>query len=188
MAFNLAITFWLADLAFDMSPELYGCIPLPFVTSKRVRSTCTCDTAQMSGTVALPRPHALEIVSGSGLSADQVAEAMQRHIGSQQQALATSIEPDMYAAIRKVLPGVKYHARAKMLIAKNQDSPAAKSQRLPGSVVVVSSGPADLAVADQCRIAAEHLGCYVMSKVDMTVANMRHVMQNMQGELHCKPY
>jgi NCAIR mutase (PurE)-related protein len=40
-----------------------------------------------------------------------------------------------------------------------------KVERLPGTVAVVSGGAADQPVADECRIVAEHLGCFAFKMV-----------------------
>ncbi|KAF6266687.1 hypothetical protein COO60DRAFT_1623461 [Scenedesmus sp. NREL 46B-D3] len=61
------------------------------------------------------------------------------------------------------------------------DSPAPKQQRLPGSVCVISAGPEDQAAADQVKVAAEHLGCYVMSKQNLSTSNMPQLMEQMQA-------
>lgn len=110
--------------------------------------------------------------------ANDVAAQLEQH----PQALVSGVEPDMYASLRKLVPGVQYHARAKMLIIKPQDSPAPKQQRLPGSVCVISAGPEDQAAADQVKVAAEHMGCYVMSKQNISTRNMPQLMEQMQGE------
>jgi NCAIR mutase (PurE)-related protein len=106
------------------------------------------------------------------------------------QAVVSGVEPDMYASLRKLVPGVQYHARAKMLIIKPQDSAAPKQQRLPGSVCVISAGPEDQAAADQVKVAAEHMGCYVMNKQNLTTRNMPQLMEQMQGEasIHLATY
>lgn len=127
------------------------------------------------------RPGFSPIISSTSRSADDIAAELTTTLEQYPQALVSGVEPDMYAALRKLVPGVQYQARAKMLIVKPQDSPVPKQQRLPGSVCVISAGPADQAAADQVKVAAEHLGCYVMSKI-VTTRDMPHLMDQVQGE------
>ncbi|WIA29120.1 hypothetical protein OEZ86_011631 [Tetradesmus obliquus] len=121
------------------------------------------------------------IISSTARSADDVANDVAAQLEQHPQALVSGVEPDMYASLRKLVPGVQYHARAKMLIIKPQDSPAPKQQRLPGSVCVISAGPEDQAAADQVKVAAEHMGCYVMSKQNISTRNMPQLMEQMQA-------
>eukprot|EP00882_Tetradesmus_deserticola_P000945 GHRQ01001025.1.p1 GENE.GHRQ01001025.1~~GHRQ01001025.1.p1 ORF type:complete len:329 (+),score=104.63 GHRQ01001025.1:182-1168(+) len=121
------------------------------------------------------------IISSAARSADDVASEVAAQLEQHPQALVSGVEPDMYASLRKLVPGVQYHGRAKMLIIKPQDSPAPKQQRLPGSVCVISAGPEDQAAADQVKVAAEHMGCYVMSKQNLSTRNMPQLMEQLQA-------
>jgi hypothetical protein len=47
----------------------------------------------------------VQVVFGPGKSPDQIATMMQSIITRQRVALATRIDPDMYAAVRKIVPG-----------------------------------------------------------------------------------
>lgn len=91
----------------------------------------------------------------------------------------------MYAALRKLLNGVQYHARAKMLIIKprQEDRQVAvpKQRRLPGMVCVVSAGPEDQAAADQVKLLAEHLGCFVTTKSQLTTRDLPGLMDKLPG-------
>jgi len=99
--------------------------------------------------------------------------------------LAQCVEPEMYAALRKLLNGVQYHARAKMLIIKprQEDRQVAvpKQRRLPGMVCVVSAGPEDQAAADQVKLLAEHLGCFVITKSQLTIRDLPGLMDKLPG-------
>lgn len=93
----------------------------------------------------------------------------------------------MYAALRKVLSGVQYHARAKMLIIKpkqedRQGPPVPKQRRLPGMLCVVSAGPEDQAAADQVELVAEHMGCFVTTKSQMSIRDLQGLMDKLPGE------
>jgi NCAIR mutase (PurE)-related protein len=92
----------------------------------------------------------------------------------------------MYAALRKVLTGVQYHARAKMLIIKPKQEdrtgpPVPKQRRLPGMLCVVSAGPEDQAAADQVKLVAEHMGCFVTTKSQMSIRDLQGLMDKLPG-------
>lgn len=93
----------------------------------------------------------------------------------------------MYAALRKIVTGddmkVQYQARAKMLVVKPQEPTLPKHQRLPGTVFVVSAGPEDQVAADQVKIAAEHFGCYVIAKQQLSTRDVGKLMEQAQGGL-----
>ena len=67
-----------------------------------------------------------------------------------------------------------------MLLYRNTDVP--KPKKLPGTVAVVTSGPADQSLADQVKLAAEHLGCYVLTKGPLTTRDLPHLMSQLPGE------
>lgn len=113
-----------------------------------------------------------EVVFGPGKSPDQIATMLEAITTRQRMALATRIEPEMYSAVRKILPGVEYNVRARILTLR---SPIAdtlpRQERLPGTVAVVSGGTPDQAVAEECRLLAEHLGAFCMRLPDVGLGN-----------------
>jgi hypothetical protein len=93
----------------------------------------------------------------------------------------------MYACLRKLLSGVQYHARAKMLIVKpkqedRQGPLPPKQRRLPGMMCVVSAGPEDQAAADQVKLVAEHMGCFVTTKAHFNIRDLQGLMDKLPGE------
>lgn len=100
------------------------------------------------------------------------------------------VEPEMYAALRKTLnAGVQYQARARVAVVKpkpDDDAPApAKQRRLPGMVCVVSAGPEDQAAADQVKLLAEHLGCFVTTKAQLSIRNLPGLLDHLPGRGGC---
>lgn len=98
----------------------------------------------------------------------------------------------MYASLRKLLSGVQYHARAKMLIIKpkqedRQGPPPPKQRRLPGMLCVVSAGPEDQAAVDQVKLLAEHLGCFVTTKNQCSIRDLQGLMDKLPGEVQALP-
>eukprot|EP00879_Flechtneria_rotunda_P007196 GHRR01007551.1.p2 GENE.GHRR01007551.1~~GHRR01007551.1.p2 ORF type:complete len:240 (+),score=116.60 GHRR01007551.1:677-1396(+) len=83
--------------------------------------------------------------------------------------------------MRKALEfaSIQYHARAKMLICKAEGSTVSKQQKLPGTVCIVSAGPEDQPAADQLKLAAEHLGAYVISKPNISIRQLSNLMEQL---------
>lgn len=123
------------------------------------------------------------ILSATARTAEQVAVEVEQQLQLFPQSLVQCVEPEMYAALRKLLNGVQYHARAKMLIIKprQEDRQVAvpKQRRLPGMVCVVSAGPEDQAAADQVKLLAEHLGCFVITKSQLTIRDLPGLMDKL---------
>jgi hypothetical protein len=101
------------------------------------------------------------VVWAPGKQPEQIAQIMGALAATQHAVLATRVEPETYAAVRRHLPGVEYHGAARTLTLRSEGSDAPRTPRLPGSVAVVTAGTADLAVAEECRVVAEHMGAYV---------------------------
>lgn len=100
---------------------------------------------------------------------------MRQHLDDlQHQAIATHIEPKMYAQVRQLLPGVKYHAGAKCLMIKSEDGAL---QRLPGTVgLVAAAGSLDSPAVDLTKLLLQHLGAFVIAKNDLSAANMQSLI------------
>lgn len=130
--------------------------------------------------VALP-----PVISANCRSADDVASELQHQLQQHPQALVKDVEPDMYSSLRKVASTmelkVQYQARAKMLVVKPLDAVLPGRQRLPGIVFVVSAGPEDQMAVDQVMVAAEHMGCYVISKPNFSTREMARLMEQAEG-------
>mmetsp|Transcript_23590 Transcript_23590/g.51763 ORF Transcript_23590/g.51763 Transcript_23590/m.51763 type:complete len:351 (+) Transcript_23590:188-1240(+) len=126
-----------------------------------------------------------ELVWGTGKTPDQVTAAMMTLGSYQRSVLATRIEPDMYAAVRKLLPegiSIEYNARAKTLSMRSPNADdLPKPQRLPGTVAVVSGYSSDLSVAEECRLVAEYFGCYVFKLNEIRVASLHRVLANLEA-------
>lgn len=128
---------------------------------------------------ARPATGVPDITCGHEHTPQQVAASIEHQLAVQHQALVTDVEPSLYAAVRKLVPGVQYQARAKMLLAKAPGGDQPKPVRLPGTVALLSGGPADQTAADQCKIAAEHLGCYTFAMAGHSAANMQRLVDSL---------
>lgn len=125
------------------------------------------------------------LLSASGCTADEVARAVTQQLEAFPQALVQGVEPEMYASLRKALDGssVQYQARARIAVVKPKPADGApappKARRLPGIVCVVSAGPEDQAAADQVKLLAEHLGCFVTAKPAVSTRDLSGLMDQL---------
>lgn len=77
---------------------------------------------------------------------------------------------------------MEYNARSHTLLLRSpQADTLPKQERLPGSICVVSGGTADLAVAEECKVTAEHLGCYCFRITDVSVSELGKLLQNLDA-------
>jgi hypothetical protein len=132
-----------------------------------------------------PRLALPPIIAANCRTPDDVAGEVQQQLKQHPQALVSGVELDMYSALRKMVTDedikVQYQARAKMLVVKPQECALPKRQRLPGTVFVVSAGPEDQAAVDQVKVAAEHLGCYVIAKHQLNTQDLPKLMEQATG-------
>lgn len=123
-----------------------------------------------------------EVVWAPGKAPDMIAAKLMSLVERQRVAIAARIDPDMYAAVRKYAPGVEYNARARILKLKSPNADQLpKAPRLPGSVAVVSADTADLAVAEECRILTDYMGCYAYKISDVGTSNLHHLLSNVEA-------
>ncbi|CAD7704297.1 unnamed protein product [Ostreobium quekettii] len=136
----------------------------------------TLGRSQMEGSVDP------QLVSGLGKTPQQIAASLLERSEHQRVVLATRIEPAVYAAVRKLVPGVEYHGGAKILTLRvPKELPRNELHRLPGSVAIVTCGTADLTVAEECRLVAEHMGCYVYKITELEVQDFQKLLSNAEA-------
>eukprot|EP01025_Chloroclados_australasicus_P034917 TRINITY_DN3565_c1_g1_i1.p1 TRINITY_DN3565_c1_g1~~TRINITY_DN3565_c1_g1_i1.p1 ORF type:complete len:354 (-),score=35.77 TRINITY_DN3565_c1_g1_i1:360-1364(-) len=123
-----------------------------------------------------------EVVWGPGKTPQQIANIMTNLSLTQKYVIATRIEPQVYAEVRVLLPGVEYNALAKILKYENPNSPnAVKAKRLPGIVCIATAGTADQAVAEECRLVCETLGVYAFRIADVGVAGIHRLFGSLDS-------
>lgn len=132
--------------------------------------------------LTLPASPFPQMVVGSGKTPQQIASEMSSLIQHQDIVIAVRIHPPTYAAIRKLLPGVEYHAGGLALkLRKAANSTSGIKSRLPGSVAIVTAGPEDSTVAEECRLVAEQMGCYCFKLANASSSNFQSILPNLTG-------
>jgi hypothetical protein len=112
-----------------------------------------------------------EAVFGPGKSPEQVRDILRSLTAEPGGALfVTRAVPEQYAAVLTVAPEAAYEERARLVVVRrSQDAPL-------GTVMVVTAGTADLAVADEAAAAADALALKVDRVSDAGVAGLHRVL------------
>jgi NCAIR mutase (PurE)-related protein len=116
-----------------------------------------------------------EIVYGASKSPDQIAGALRELARTAGVAIATRVDADKAAAVRVLLPEVRIHelARVVMLDAPRVPRPARPAS---GAIAMVCAGTSDLAIAEEAALVAEFLGAPVIRISDVGVAGLHRLL------------
>jgi len=110
-----------------------------------------------------------EVVFCEGKTPEQVAEISSRIVEVDGLLLATRADEAHYEAVKRVLPDVEFHRRARCITYGKE-----KVKRT-GSVVVVAAGTSDLGVAEEALITAEMTGSNAELVADVGVAGLHRL-------------
>ena len=123
-----------------------------------------------------------EVVWAPGKSAEQIAAILRQLASNDRLALASRCDAAAFEGVARALGDedarrLTYNAKARLL---SLSSAAGRKQpRLPGTVVVLSAGTADEAVAEECRAVADAMGCYAFRLADVSVDGLHRVLHNL---------
>lgn len=130
--------------------------------------------AKLDGHRALRQGFA-EVVLCDGKQDAQVAAIMQTLCAGGGPVLATRATPQTYDAVRAVVPAARYNALARTIA--HAPTPMPKRD---GTVLVVSAGTADLAVAEEAAETADIMGNTVERIYDVGVAGLHRLLAHTQ--------
>jgi NCAIR mutase (PurE)-related protein len=119
-----------------------------------------------------------EVVYGADKSAAQVTAIMEAMLARPAVVMATRIDPDKGAFVQERLAGLEYLETARMLVGNMDRVPEYVSR---GTVLVLSAGTSDIAVAEEAFHAVRCLGSPVEKLYDVGVAGIHRLLS--QGEL-----
>jgi NCAIR mutase (PurE)-related protein len=121
-----------------------------------------------------------EVVFGKGKTSQQVAgivRVMLRQKDSRQNVLVTRADAKMYAAVKRVARGAKFHLTSGVItVERNRDITG------KGTIVVVSAGTSDIPVAEEALLTARIMGNRAEPLYDVGVAGI-HRLLNHRGML-----
>jgi pyridinium-3,5-biscarboxylic acid mononucleotide synthase len=164
-----------ADLQRLLADVKQGTIPPEEAQSRIVRALRDApyenlDFARVDHHRAL-RQGLPEVVFGQGKSPSQIATIAERIVRRGHNLLVTRATLDAFTAVKEVLPDATFHEGARAIVLRQETSPA-----IPGRLLVVSAGTADLPVADEAAVSADAMGLAVERLYDVGVAGLHRLL------------
>jgi NCAIR mutase (PurE)-related protein len=120
-----------------------------------------------------------EVVFGEGKTADQLSDILERMLRQESVVLATRVDADKAARILARLPGITYHAEARMLVGGQPALPPPGR----GTIMVISAGTSDIPVAREAMLTAEAMGHAVAGLFDVGVAGLHRLLAHKEAIL-----
>ncbi|MFC1590625.1 nickel pincer cofactor biosynthesis protein LarB, partial [Candidatus Omnitrophota bacterium] len=121
-----------------------------------------------------------EVIFGKGKTVDEVVKIAKRIIKSCGILLITHANNEMYTALKKVNPAIKYEKRGRII--HYSDSRAKKKDKTKkGTVLIITAGTADLPAALEAKITLELMGDRVESLYDVGVAGLHRLLDKMES-------
>ena len=114
-----------------------------------------------------------EVIYGEDKSAVQITAIMQAMLEKESVVMATRVNPEKAARVCAKITGVDYHETAGMLIG-NTDKIFEHECR--GTILVMSAGTSDMAVAEEAFYTANYLGNHVQKLYDVGVAGIHRLL------------
>lgn len=116
-----------------------------------------------------------EIVYGASKTPEQIAGAMLELARTAGVAIATRVDAAKAAAVRALVPDVKVHELARVLMLDSTSVPRV-SRPVCGSIAMVCAGTSDLAISEEAALVAEFLGAPVIRISDVGVAGLHRLL------------
>jgi NCAIR mutase (PurE)-related protein len=114
-----------------------------------------------------------EVVFGLGKTPAQVAQIFARLAKHGGNVLATRVNEEQSAAVKKRLPKAEYRELARAILLRRDRKKYGK-----GTIVVVSAGTSDIPVAEEAVVTAEAMGNDVQHLYDVGVAGIHRLLAN----------
>ncbi len=111
-----------------------------------------------------------EVVFCPGKTTEQILRVAERIYNQAGHVLLSRVPPDVAEQLQDTFPEAVHHVAARMVLIGD---PAPESGR--GTILVVSAGTADLAVAEEVAVTAETLGSRVERLYDVGVAGIHRL-------------
>lgn len=113
-----------------------------------------------------------EVVFGQGKTPEQVAAIVSRIRAAGANALVTRATAEQFARVAAAAPEAAFHEAARAITAASGPVPRTGK----GTVLVLSAGTSDQAVAEEARVTAEFLGNEVRTIRDVGVAGLHRLL------------
>lgn len=118
-----------------------------------------------------------EVVFCQGKTTEQVKAIVEAISKMGISVIATRATPQMYEAVKEVLPHAEYHELARMIVVRSCKEMPPEDEFTP-SAVVLSAGTADMPVAEEAALTAELFGMRVIRIYDVGVAGLHRLLDH----------
>ena len=118
-----------------------------------------------------------EVVFCPGKTTEQIVRAMTELARVSPNVLASRAVPEVYRAVKEVLPEVRYQERARLVVLEREPLPKDPDR----FVLVMTAGTGDVPVAEEAAVTAEVMGNRVERVFDVGVAGIHRLLA--QGPL-----
>ncbi|MBW2466733.1 MAG: nickel pincer cofactor biosynthesis protein LarB [Deltaproteobacteria bacterium] len=119
-----------------------------------------------------------EVVYGEDKSAEQIGLIFDAMLDKPSLVMATRVSPEKAEKICNKIKGLTYHETAGMLIGNIEKK---VDQECRGTILVISAGTSDMAVAEEAFFTARYLGHPVDKLYDVGVAGLHRVMSQREA-------
>lgn len=122
-----------------------------------------------------------EIIYCSGKTIDQVKEIFRVMSLNENNIIGTRANPEMYEAVKNILPDAIYYSEAKIISLQKKKPKAPESK-----IAVITAGTSDIPVAEEAAVTAELLGNIVVRIYDAGVAGIHRLVDNLPQIRSCR--
>jgi len=116
-----------------------------------------------------------EVIYASGKTTEQVRLIAERMFSKGIDILATRATPEIYEAVKSVVPDAVYNPLARTIVYKHKEEISEK-----GYIAVISAGTSDLPVAEEAVETARFLNNEVVTVYDVGVAGIHRLFNKLE--------
>ncbi|MFA6170475.1 MAG: nickel pincer cofactor biosynthesis protein LarB [Candidatus Margulisiibacteriota bacterium] len=124
-----------------------------------------------------------EVIYCPGKTPEQVAKIAASIAKQGHDVLATRADKKIFKAVKKSLKKAKYHEMARIITVKKAER---RTLNVEHRIAIITAGTADLPVAEEAAVTAEHLGHKVERIYDVGVAGIHRLMKNLPKINNCR--
>ncbi|MBE0584775.1 MAG: nickel pincer cofactor biosynthesis protein LarB [Desulfofustis sp.] len=114
-----------------------------------------------------------EVIYGEAKTAEQIVTIARAILDKAGPLLITRVDQQKATLISEELPQLTYHQQARLLTGPRTSTGPVDVR---GTILVVCAGTSDIAIAEEARLTAEHLGNPVRSIYDAGVAGLHRLL------------
>jgi len=119
-----------------------------------------------------------EVILASHKDVEEICAIMEEMVAGEGVVLATRVSPEKAEEVRERLPQITYHRKARMLSANEEKVKGGVGR---GTIVIVTAGASDVAVAEEAFWTAKLLGHKVERHYDVGVAGIHRLLENIES-------